>query len=91
MSTKMTLKHAQDEAGGKVLGWFHLYRECFEEDEGVVYLELGGVPFEAATSIDLSGNGLSQVAIRIPDEWARKLGLLGERPETQSGIESKAQ
>jgi len=35
MSTKMTLKHAQDEAGGKVLGWFHLYRECYEEDEGL--------------------------------------------------------
>jgi hypothetical protein len=65
MSTKVSLKHHRDEAAG---GWFHLYRECFDHDDEFVYLELGGVHFEALTSIDLSGNGLSQVAVRIPNE-----------------------
>jgi hypothetical protein len=41
-----------------------------------VYLEVGGVPFEAATSIGLSGNGPTNVSIRIPDAWARKLRLI---------------
>jgi len=41
-----------------------------------VYLEFGGLPFEASTSVNLSGNGLSRVAMRIPNEWARKLGLI---------------
>jgi hypothetical protein len=73
VSTKITLKHDRDEASG---GWFHLYQECLDEDDGFVYLELGGVPFETATSIDLSGKGLSRVAVRIPSKWARKLGLI---------------
>jgi hypothetical protein len=72
MSTKVSLKYEREETTG---GWFHLYREVFDEDT-YVYLEFGGVPFEAASSIDLSDKGPTSVSIRIPDAWARKLGLI---------------
>lgn len=81
MSTKTSLKYHKTPGGG----WFHLYRDCFDEDDEFVYLELGGVPFEALTSTDLSGNGLSRVAVRLPDEWARKLGLIASGPGTVEG------
>jgi len=78
MSTKISLKHQSDEdAGG---GRFHLYRDCFDEDNEFVYLELVGVPFETATSSDLSGKGPPRVAVRIPEAWARKLGLVKPPP-----------
>ena len=76
MSTKVTLKHHNEntEAG---IGGFHLYRECFDGDNTYVYLEVSGVPFRAANSANLdTGNGGSSVAIRLPEEWARKLGLI---------------
>ncbi len=82
MSTKESIKYHRDEQDG---GWFHLYRDCFDEQDKFVYLELGGIPFEASTSADLSGNGLSRVAVRLPNGWAIRLGLVDERPETQSG------
>ncbi len=75
MSTKVTLKYERDETAG---GCFHLYRECFDFDEEFVYLEFVGVPFEAASSIDLSDKGPTRISIRIPDAWARKLGLIDE-------------
>jgi hypothetical protein len=78
MSTKFSLMHECDEATG---GWFHLYRECFDEDNQYVYLELGGFPFETETSINLSGNGPGRVAVRIPEAWTRKLGLIEGKPE----------
>ena len=78
MSTKTSLKYHSEEAPGG--GWFHLYRDCFDEEDEFVYLELGGVPFESSTSVDLSGNGLSCVAVRLPNAWALKLGLVGGSP-----------
>ena len=39
-------------------GWFHLYRDCFDEEDELVYLELGVVPSEASTSVDPSDDGL---------------------------------
>jgi DNA-damage-inducible protein J len=40
---------------------------------------------EAASSIDLSDKGPTRVAIRIPDAWARKLGLIKRsKQQTQS-------
>jgi hypothetical protein len=76
MSTKITLKlHDEKMEGG--LGGFHLYRECFDEDNTYVYLEVTGVPFEAASSAYLAtGKGVSSAAIRLPEEWARKLGSI---------------
>lgn len=71
MSAKGSLKFESDEVSGQQL---HLYREVF--DEAHVYLELVGFPFEASSSIELSGQEPGRVAIRLPDEWARKLGLL---------------
>jgi hypothetical protein len=35
-------------------GWFHLYRDCFDEEDEFAYLELVGVPFEGSRSVDLS-------------------------------------
>jgi hypothetical protein len=79
MSTKGSLKYERDEVSG---GWFHLYREVFDEEGTFVYLELGGVPFECASSAGLSSQGQSSVTVRIPEEWARKLGLVGSTEET---------
>jgi len=71
MSTKSTLKHDRDQSTGQS---FHLYEECFED--GQVYLELEGFPFEAASSAIPSEQGLSRIVVRLPNAWARKLGLL---------------
>ena len=71
MSTKISLKYETDQASGQQV---HLYREVFDEEH--VYLELKGLPFEASSSAELSGQGPGRVAIRLPEEWARKLGLL---------------
>jgi hypothetical protein len=77
----VTLKYESDESTG---GWFHLYREALDEDV-YVYLEFGGVPFEAASSMDLSDKGPASISIRIPDAWARKLGLIKRsKPPTPS-------
>lgn len=75
MSTKSSSSSSQyhSEEGG---AGFHLYRECFDCDEEFVYLEVRGVPFETSSSIELSGNGPGSVTIRLPDDWARKLGLI---------------
>jgi hypothetical protein len=86
MSTKSSLKFEKDEATGQL---FHLYRELFDEDEQVVYLELEGFPFEASSSVELSGQGAARVAIRIPDTWARKLGLIAATPEAGPGADGK--
>jgi hypothetical protein len=48
-----------------------------------VYLEFEGFPVEAASSLALSGHGPARVAIRIPNAWARKLGLLTTIQSTQ--------
>lgn len=72
MSTKSSLKYHSEEGGAS----FNLYRECFDFDEEFVYLEVHGVPFETASSIELSGCGPGSVTIRLPDSWARTLGLI---------------
>jgi hypothetical protein len=71
MSTKNSLKYEHDEATGQQV---HLYEDVFDEEH--VYLELEGFPVEVASSVALSGQGQARVAIRIPNAWARKLGLL---------------
>ena len=44
-----------------------------------MYLEFGGVPFEAVSCAHLdAGTGPGSVAIRIPNDWARRLGLIGK-------------
>jgi hypothetical protein len=72
MSTKMTLKHHSDKAAGG--GWFHLYREGLDPDVGVIYLELDGVECEAESAG--VNSWLGRVVVRIPDQWASKLGML---------------
>ena len=67
MSTKISLKHPSEEGGAG----FHLYRECLDFDNEFIYLEVSGVAFEAASSIELSGTGPASATIRLPCEWAR--------------------
>jgi hypothetical protein len=75
MSTKVSLKHHSEEGGAG----FHLYRECFDFDEEFVYLEVRGVPFETDSSIDPSGRSPGSATIRLPDDWARELGLISDQ------------
>jgi hypothetical protein len=75
VSTKASIKYHNEV--GTQSGWFHLYNEVFDDD--YVYLEFGGVPFEAASCAHLdAGTGPGSVAIRIPNDWARRLGLIGK-------------
>ena len=71
MSTRSSLIYEYDEATGQTV---RLYEDVFDDDH--VYLEVRGFPFEASSSIELSGRGPGRVAICLPHEWARKLGLL---------------
>ena len=70
MSTRSSLKFEHDDASGQQV---HLFQEVFDEH---VYLELTGFPFDATSSIELSGQGSGRVAIRLPNQWAKKLGSL---------------
>ncbi len=72
MSTKSTQKYEQDAKTGQ---GFHVYEEVF--DEGNVYLELTGFQFEASTSgTELLNVGGPRVVVKLPVEWAEKLGLV---------------
>ena len=87
MSTKVSLKYHNEE--GTPNGWFHLYNEVFDDE--YVYLEFGGVPFEAASCAHLdAGTGPGSVAIRIPNEWARRLGLIGSVDNLDNEDEDRA-
>lgn len=70
MSTKSTIRYETDE--GSQQG-FHLYDEVFDEEN--VYLELQGFQFECSTSVELSGNGVPGLTVKLPRAWAEKLGL----------------
>jgi len=77
MSTKISLKHRYENG----IGGYHLYRECLEEDEAYVYLEVDGVPFKAANTAYIDGDeGLSSIAFRLPIAWACELGLVENPP-----------
>ena len=71
MSTRCSLKYETDENTGETV---HLYEEVFDDDH--VYLELKGFPFEVSSSIELSAQGPGRVAVRLPIELARRVGLL---------------
>jgi hypothetical protein len=71
MSTKTSLKCERDEATGQQV---HIYQDVFDEEH--VCLEIEGFPFEAASSVELSGSGSARLTIRLPNGWAQKLGLL---------------
>ena len=71
MSTKSTIQYETDK--GSQQG-FHLYKEVFDEDN--VYLELQGFQFESSTSVELSGDGLPSLTVKLPRVWAEKLGLI---------------
>jgi hypothetical protein len=72
MSTKKTLRQYVDQSTGRS---YHVYDELFDED-GNVYIELEGFQFEASTSVLLTGNGVPRLTVKLPREWAQKLGLV---------------
>lgn len=45
LAAVLAVKHHEESIGAGV-GGFHLYRECFDEENAYVYLEFSGVPFE---------------------------------------------
>ena len=71
MSTKSTIRHETDK--GNQQG-FHLYDKVFDEDN--VYLELQGFQFKSSTSVELSGDGVLSLTVKLPRAWAEKLGLI---------------
>jgi hypothetical protein len=71
MSTKDILRQERDDKTGQR---FHVYSEMLDED-GDVYLELEGFHFHAASS-DAMVTGNPQLVVRLPREWAKKIGLL---------------
>lgn len=80
MSTKGTITYENDEATGH---GFHLYEDCFED--GNIYLELTGFPFEAASGLSIGLHGTNQhLMVKFPVEWAKKLGLVG--PDFRSSV-----
>lgn len=72
MSTKFSLMYERDEATRQQV---HLYTEAFDEDH--VYLAVEGFAFEAASSMNLSGEWGPRMAFKLPNQWALKLGLIG--------------
>ena len=72
MSTKITIKFEEDKATRQIV---HLYAEAFDEDH--TYLALEGFHFEAASSMNLSGEWGPRLTLKLPNEWADKLGLIG--------------
>ena len=71
MSTKNSLRYEREEATGQQV---HLYEDVFDEEH--VCLELEGFPFEAVSSVALSGQGQARITVRLPYAWVHKLGLL---------------
>lgn len=71
MSTRRSLKYGTDEGSGQTV---HLYEEAFDENH--LFLETIGLAFEAASSIELSGQGPGRVVIKLPVELAKIVGLL---------------
>jgi hypothetical protein len=73
MSTRSTIKYEDDPDSRQR---FHLYEEAFDEEREHVYLELEGFAFEAASHAGLLDNGVNRVVLKLPQAWARKMGLL---------------
>ncbi len=68
MSTKRSLKFERDEATRQQV---HLYQDVFDEE--YVYLETEGFPFEAATSVELSGDGAARLTVGLPTHGPKSL------------------
>lgn len=72
MSTKVTIKYLTNDDGSG----YYLFSDCMDEfiSDSVtnqpVYLELNGVEFIASSP--------DTIQVRIPHEWAVKLGLISE-------------
>lgn len=81
MSTKITIQY-HDEEGAR----FSLYRECFDEPIEFIYLELGGVPFEAESSSDLCGKGRSHLTVRVPVKWAAELIIGFQKAQVEAFV-----
>jgi hypothetical protein len=50
-----------------------------------VYLDLAGFQFEAFTSVSLTGNGVPRLTVKLPRDWAEKLGLIPAQITPENG------
>lgn len=75
MSKKNTKRYERDETTRQL---FHIYNEGFDEDH--VYLALEGFHFESASSMSLSGEWGPRLTVKLPNNWAHKLGLIEAAP-----------
>ena len=81
MSTKNTIRFERDEVTREQV---HVYEEAL--DEAHTYINFEGFQFEAASSMDLSGEWGPRLTLKLPNEWARKLGLIKKRVDaTEDG------
>ena len=71
MSTRNTIRFEEDKATSQSVD---IYEDIFDEDH--TYLAFEGFHFEAASSIELSGDGGLRVTVKLPKSWAHKLGLV---------------
>lgn len=81
MSTKITIQYLNE--GDARLS---LYYECLDDPIEFIYLELDGVPFEAESSIYLSGTGPSHVAVRVPVKWAAELIIGFQKAQVEAFV-----
>jgi hypothetical protein len=72
MSTRCTIKYERDESTGQEI---HLYEDLLD-DPGCALLDLEGFTFETSVSVAPSGRLGIRALLRIPEPWARKLGLI---------------
>lgn len=77
MSAKTTLKQHEEVVEAGTRG-FRLYHEILNESTAYVLLEINGVAFEAGSADPFPGKRGNFITIRLPIEWARELGLIGE-------------
>lgn len=86
MSTKSSLKYERDAVTRQQI---HLYTEVFDEEH--VYLALEGFAFEAASSMDLSGEWGPRLAFKLPNHWALKLGLIQSLEQAHGPVPEEAE
>lgn len=85
MSTRCSIKYERDYERDEVTGHgIHLFHDLEDEPHRVL-LELEGFRFQASVSVTPSGRHESRVQIRIPNRWARTLGLIAPLGGAEAG------
>jgi hypothetical protein len=71
MSTKNTIRFEENKATRQIVD---IYEDIFDEDH--TYLAFEGFHFEAASSMEFSGDCAPRLTVKLPKEWAQRLGLI---------------